>query len=181
MSKIQQSLSNLFGQLLKNEPMPDQLTQRIDRVAQSILENESLTSELDDAAAQELLDWGVDWAKIIVLHTANLNEIEAEEVMSPQLRANRRLMRVVNKWITKQQAIDVEDSAKSLTKIIEQVAIIYGEDFIPPDGGQCVAFARLQIEFMDNPQQMITNLREWLKTSSRISLTNEGENHDKEN
>jgi hypothetical protein len=178
MSKVQQSLSNLLGRMLRNEPAPDQLTCRIDRVAQSILENESLTSELDDAAAQELLDWGLNWAKTIVLHTANLDEIEAEAAMSPQLRANRRLMRTVNKWIAK---TDIEDSVRSLTKIIEQVATIYGEDFIPPDGDQCVAFARQQIELMDTPQQMVTNLREWLETSSSISITDEGENHDQEN
>jgi len=41
------------------------LEQRASRAAESILEDESLTSDLDDVAAKVLLDWGLACAKAI--------------------------------------------------------------------------------------------------------------------
>jgi hypothetical protein len=158
------------GVLLMNE-----LVQRVTRVAESILENERLTADLDDAAAKVLLDWGVACAEMIAQSTAGLNNLEAEEVMYPRLRATRRLMRSVNKWIAKQLEMDDEGSATLLAKIIKQAAIIYGESFMPPDNDRRNAFLRQQAEVTDNPPQIIANLRELLENLGNTSLANHGE------
>jgi hypothetical protein len=42
-----------------------EVSQRIERAAESILENERLTADLDDAAAQVLIDWGLACAELI--------------------------------------------------------------------------------------------------------------------
>jgi len=47
----------------------DELTRRAQDLAESILENESLTADLDDAAAKVLIDWGVACAEIIAHST----------------------------------------------------------------------------------------------------------------
>jgi hypothetical protein len=179
MSDFSSQLSNFFSRLLKSEATKE-VAQRINHVTQSILENESLTADLDDTAAKELLDWGITCARKVAQDTSGLNDAEAEETMSPRLRATRRLMRSVNSWIAKRGEMDAEASTTSLTKIIEQAAIIYGEGFTPPDDERRAAFLRQQVELADNPQQMIANLRELLEKPSDTSV-NQGEDDDQKN
>ena len=115
---------NLFAQKSKKEVVTNQLAQCINHAVENILENESLTTDLDDAAAEALLDWGVACAKMIAQSTVGLNKIEAEDVMLPRLRATRRLMRLMNRWGSKRLQMDVESNAALLTKVIEQAVII---------------------------------------------------------
>ena len=46
-----------------------EIQQRIQRAAESILENEALSADLDDDAAKLLLDWGVKRAEQIAIQT----------------------------------------------------------------------------------------------------------------
>ena len=139
------------------------LEQRASRAAESILENESLTSDLDDVAAKVLLDWGLACAKAIAQSTAGLDDAQAGEVMSSRLRATRRLMRSVNKWIANRQEMDAEAKTKRLNRVIEQASIIHGAEFSAPTGEWCDAFLR-RIERVDDPAQMITDLREFVES-----------------
>lgn len=138
------------------------LEQRARRAAESILENESLTDELDDAAAKALLDWGLACTKMIVRSTANLGDAQADEVMSSQLRAVRRLMRSANKWVSERQEMDAEDQLKYLNRVIEQASVIYGVDFSVPASEGCDAFVR-RLERVDDPVQMIADLRDFVE------------------
>jgi hypothetical protein len=135
----------------------DELAQRINHAAESILENEALTADLDDVTAQALLDWGVACARMIAQGTEGLNDVEAENVMSPRLRAIRRLMRQVDQWIPQRREADVEASAALLTRIIAQATVIYGGDFIPPNSAQQDAFLRRNLAAA--PEEIITRLR----------------------
>ena len=90
-----------------------ELQRRYERVAERILENERLTAGLDDEAAAVLLEWGLSWAGNIVTATTGMPEIEANEMMSPRLKANRRLMRYVNKWITGTAALPPDKSSSA--------------------------------------------------------------------
>jgi hypothetical protein len=176
MSNIKLQLSKFFSRVLKSE-VAEELTQRINQVTQSILENESLTADLDDTAAKELLDWGIACARKIAQDTTGLNNSEAEETMSPRLRATRRLIRSVNSWIARRGEMDVEASSSSLSEIIEHAATIYGESFTPPDNERRAAFLRQQT---DNPQQMIANLRGLLENPDNTSV-NQGEDDGQKN
>ena len=138
------------------------LEQRASRAAESILENESLTSDLDDVAAKVLLDWGLACAKAIAQSTAGLDDAQAGEVMSSRLRATRRLMRSVNKWIANREEMDAVAKTKRLSRVIEQASIIYGPEFSVPAGERCDAFLR-HIERVDDPARMIADLREFVE------------------
>ena len=81
--------------------------------------------------------------------------------MASGLRATRWMMRSANKWIANRQEMDVESKLKRLNRIIEQASIIYGVDFSVPTGERCNAFLR-RIECVDDPMQMIANLREFV-------------------
>jgi hypothetical protein len=135
------------------------LVQRIRRAAQGILENERLTADLDDTAAEVLLDWGIACAKLVARSTAGLDDSQAEEAMYPRLRATRRLMRLVNKWIANRLETDAEGNVVLLTKIIDQAAIIYGETFNPPQDDRRVALEEQSLELTDYPPQLIMKLR----------------------
>ena len=95
----------------------DEIARRVKRAAASILENERLTAELEDAAAQVLLDWGVACAETIIHSTAALDSGVVEDIMSQRLRATRRLMRRVSKWVANRRTMDAEHSAALLTQI----------------------------------------------------------------
>ena len=139
------------------------LEQRARRTAESILENESLTSDLDDVAARALLDWGLDCAKVIVQRTVDLDDSQADEAMSLGLRAIRRLMRSANKWVSERWEMDAESQLGQLNRIVEQASIIYGVDFSVLDSARCDAFVR-RLEHVDDPVQMIADLREFVES-----------------
>jgi hypothetical protein len=156
--------SNPFDKLCKKAQPPEIIKRRADRAAESILENERLTADLDDEAAGALLNWAIACAQTVAEDTINLNDEESAEAMSPRLRATRRLTRGVNKWIARQQDQDVEGSANTLNSIVEQAAIIYGDVFESPDPNTYQNFSSQQGQ--QSPRQMIDNLRTFIEQSS---------------
>lgn len=180
MSKLKFRLPDSLARALGSNPVVDELAQRVNRVVEGILENEALTADLDDAAAKVLLNWGIACAEMIAHGTVGLNDTEAEEVMSPRLRPTRRLMRLVNKWVAGRKEMDVEGSAALLAKIVEQAAIIYGQDFAPPDAARLDAFLSQQQVLIDDPQAKIESLRDLLENSIRTPGATEEEHDDQD-
>lgn len=134
-----------------------QLAQRVSFAAESILENEALTADLDDAAAQALLDWGVACAEAIAWSTAGVDGPQVEALMAPRLQATRQLMRLVNRWLAGRQTMDAQANAALLDELIKHAAVIYGADYTPPDADQRRAF--LAQHLIDPPLEMISHLR----------------------
>ena len=150
------------------------LAQRMERAAEGILENESLTANLDDAAAQVLLDWGIACARMVIQSTAGLDDGDVESAISGRLRATRRLMRLVNQWIPRRLQMDAQENAALLVRIVEQAIIVYGRDFTGFDGKQRDTF--LSHNLVTAPQQTIVNLRALIDDLNRDSMTQGGEN-----
>ena len=151
----------------------DYLTQRFDKVAEGILEYESLTADLDDEAAQLLLDWGLASAKMIVDGTAGIeDDEEADEVMYARLRANRGLMLSLNKWAAKREGMNEQASLKEFSKVSNYAATVYGQDFTPPDENQRQTF--ISSYQADNDVQMILNLRRLFEEFGAPFLDDEG-------
>jgi hypothetical protein len=157
-----------------------QFQQRVNRAAESILENERLTADLDDADAKVLIDWGVACAERIARSTAGLNDLEAEEAMYPRLRATRRMMRQVNSWMASRRTMDATTSATALDEISALAEIIYGDDYVPLSRARRDAFLRLHFEYADDPQQLITQLRDLFESSGDASSDNWGGKVDQE-
>ena len=136
----------------------DRVEQRSKRIAQSILENESLTADLDDPQAQALLDWGIERAETIAQSTTGLDDEAAELAMDPRLRALRRLMRQVNQWMQGGQDMDQRAGAERLSQMIDQAQIVHGPGYAPPGPEQRQAFLRLRSEWTDDRTQMLDRL-----------------------
>jgi hypothetical protein len=172
MSKIRLRWLNFSGRASNRRSTVNELTQRIHRAAESILENERLTADLDDAAAKVLLDWGIACAKMVARSTVGLDDAEAKESMSPRLRATRRLMRLVNRWIASRPDMDAEGGAMLLTDIIEQAAIIYDKDWIVPSDNRRDAFLRQGL--VGSPVQFILNLHKLIENIDGEPAANSG-------
>jgi hypothetical protein len=116
----------------------DSILGRVNRVAESILENESLTADLNDEAAGVLIDWGIARAKEVAYSTLEIvDDDQAEEAMYVQMRALRRILRTANQWATKISMIDKEYGESALASIIEQAAILFGQTYVPPNEASC--------------------------------------------
>ena len=113
----------------------EELKRREQRAVERILENESLTADLDDDAAKVLIDWGVACAKQIARGTSGLFDAQGDETMDFRLRDLRRLMRAVNRWAPTRQPLD----AQQLSKLLGYAESIYA-GLEPPDGAQQQAF-----------------------------------------
>ena len=166
--------SNFLARLLRRKPNMEELTRRVNRAVESLLENEALTADLDDAAAKVLLDWGGASVKAIGQGTADLKDAEAEGVMEPRMRAVRQLMRGVNRWVANRQEMTAEDGAASLAEMVEQANVIYGKAFTPPDDNRRDAFLKQLSELSADPSQMVAALRELLEGSRDTSATGQG-------
>jgi hypothetical protein len=97
----------------------NQLGRRMQRGVERLLENESLTADLDDRAARLLLAWGVAWTQMIVEQTIGLDDAEARALNRPRLKATRRMMRTVNRWAGSRAAMDAAADRVLLGKIYD--------------------------------------------------------------
>ncbi|MBD2040838.1 hypothetical protein [Microcoleus sp. FACHB-672] len=142
--------------------MTEPLTQRMNLAAESLLDNEALTAQLDEPAASALLDWGLACVKLIVRDTADLDEEAAETFIAPKLRAVRLLMRSVNQWVTTGEDRDDRAGESSLNEILEQAAKIY-PNYQPPNKAQQQAL--LKQPLLEEPSEWILNLRRLVEGS----------------
>ncbi len=141
----------------------DEPEERIRRAGESILENESLTADLDDAAAKELVAWAVACAEMIAAGTAGMGQPAAEQAMYPRMRATRKLMRAVDRWLPQRGQMDWEGNRRSLEEVIELAAVIYGGIFSPPDDVRRSEF--LCQSLLTPAPQVVTGLRRLLEGS----------------
>jgi len=146
--------------------MNDAIQQRIQHATEGILENEALTEDLDDTAANVLIEWGVSLAQQIVSQTIELDETQAEEDIYQPMRALRKMLRTANRW-----AIDSDESG--LGKILEQALIVYGSGYAPPSlEEQSTFFTQIPA----NPAERLTALQKFVQgekddSSDRINPT----------
>jgi hypothetical protein len=96
-----------------------ELARRMQRAAERLLENESLTADLDDEAARLLLAWGVAWTQMIVEATAGVDEAAAQALNRSRLKATRRMMRTVNRWAGSRASMDAAADRVLLGKIYD--------------------------------------------------------------
>lgn len=103
----------------------DNIQKRQNQAASSILENERLTADLDDETADELIQWGLVLVEKIVANSQDLDDVEAEEAMDAPMKAVRKMMRAINKWLTFDDRIYLET-------VLKQTPLIYGETAVIP-------------------------------------------------
>ncbi len=119
-----------------------QLGERLRWVAESLLENESLTADLDEEAAQGILDWGLALAEEIVQSTARLDDVKAEEAMEPRLQALRRLLRDASHFLAHTQRLTPEQAVRALDGLTRYAQKVYGAGYVAPETAARRAFVQ---------------------------------------
>lgn len=137
----------------------DAISQRTQRAVESILENESLTTDLDDQAANNLIDWGITLARQEAQGTSGLEDEHADVVLTDKMRAVRLMMRYAGKW-----AADPEQES-SLEKVFTQAAEIYGELY-PNPGIEQIDTLQLSSKSAGQASERITLLRQLIEVNS---------------
>ncbi len=102
------------------------IAQRANLAVDSLFENESLTSDLDDPSASILLKWGVGLAQEIADQTNDLDVDISKITISGRMNATRRLMRLSNRWASQHSELNLVIQASILKQIDEQMRIIRG-------------------------------------------------------
>jgi hypothetical protein len=126
--------------------------------ADQILSNEAMTADLDDEAAQALLDWAMSAVHSAVDRTAGLDETEAEQVMDEALPAVRRLMRAVRVLAVQPDALDEGQRQAYLSQMTQQAWLVYGAPQAPRV--ELVAARTLQVPPGEQePAAVIASLR----------------------
>lgn len=140
------------------------------RAAEGILGNERLTSDLDDEAASILLDWGVAWAERVARSTAHLDDESASESMYPQLKAIRKLMRLISRWGANLEVWEKEQKEDAIEKILAYRKTLSNEPLPQPYQEKITL---LPGQHFENPTQLVEELSRLLgfeggKSSSNI-------------
>lgn len=142
-----------------DDPVRQQaVIQRESMAIDSILENENLTADLEDEAANSLIDWGVNWAKRNARATSGMDDARAEATLSDRMRATRQLMRSIDLWVADRENMAPEGHAEMLAQVTEQAAAAYGDGFMPPDAARCQAFLEQIGQFSGFPKEMVVQL-----------------------
>ena len=115
---------------------------------ESLLENESLTADLDDEAAKVLLDWGMSHVRRI--HRLAVDTPDPEGYVSEQMRATRKWMRAVNQWTASRAGKDDAGHLAALGDIL----VLAGVDTVPK---QQTEFLRTNLSVPD--PEFIARLR----------------------
>jgi hypothetical protein len=105
---------------------PSVLAMRERSLIDGILTNESLTADLDDEAAQEMIDWSIAMAREAVQQTAGLEERQAEKAVSERMYAQRKLMRSVKRLILEKDRLDEKTRGELIEQVRSQTRVFYG-------------------------------------------------------
>ncbi len=119
-----------------------QLGERLRWVTESLLENESLTADLDEQAAQGILDWGMALAWEIVQSTAVPDDADAEAAMEPRLQALRRLLREASHFLANAGRLTPEQAQQALERLGRYAQKAYGAGYATPAEAARRAFAQ---------------------------------------
>jgi hypothetical protein len=101
--------------------------ERIRRAAALILDDASLTGDMNDAEGSRLIDWAVAASRKVAEGTAAMDESQAAEALDAQIQSLRRLVRRINKLIGSMGSQpSPEEISEALEKIIESATTVPG-------------------------------------------------------
>jgi hypothetical protein len=138
---------------------------RVQRAIEEISGNEALLEMLDTDAATEMLDWGIEMTTALVKETKGMDDIEAEQVLLPRLKAVRQTIRSVGNWAAGKY-VESEDRVQLRENLLRYLKIIFGDEARLPSTEQMDELLK-QVDDKDNtPHQLILKLKQLVEESS---------------
>lgn len=106
---------------------PEILLRRERSLIEGILSNESLTEDLNDEDANEVIEWSIEMARASVRQTVGMEEPRAERVLSERMYTTRKVMRSVRRLVLEVEQLDEKTRSDLMDQIVVQTRVIYGE------------------------------------------------------
>ena len=103
------------------------LSDRIRRVQEGLMGNETLGEALEGSAASELLSLGLKSAEGIVATTEGMDDDTAELSIAERLVALRKLMRHLGRLLGEARDLDAEGRLWLWNSVQKQASLLYGE------------------------------------------------------
>lgn len=130
-------------------------------VIKEITGNEALFDMLDTEAANEMLNWGKFAARSLVRRTIELDDLSANVVLEPGMRAIRQAMRSIGNWAAGKYT-DPASRIELRDKLLEYLKMIFGEEMPLPSAEAMDAVLNEVDDQPGSQQQLIIRLRELL-------------------
>ena len=111
--------------------MPTNYDLLLQDAVESLLENESLTDNLDDETAQVLIQWGIEKIKQLIYFGTHQDFVPMEEYTQNRLRSLNRTLRLVNRWLPEREYLGREDHQEQLQTLISRCQEIFDEHWMP--------------------------------------------------
>ena len=137
---------------------------RIQNAYAEITGNEALLEMLDTDAATEMLTWGKSLAASIIKRTENVDDVTAEEVLVPRLKAVRQTMRMVGNWAAGKYA-DTASRGSLRDKLFGNLRVMFGDDVKLPSVEEMDALLNEVDRPQNNQHQLILKLQALLNES----------------
>lgn len=134
------------------------IAERIQRVIEEMTGNETLLQMLETDAATEMLDWGKSLVTSVVERTEDMDDLAADLALLPRLKAIRQSIRWSGNWAAGQYS-DPADRVQLRDKLMQNFAIIFGEDAKLPTADQLDAVLNEVDNKNNSPLHLILKLK----------------------
>lgn len=140
---------------MHEEDTSQAVRERVRRVQENIIGNETLGSSLDEAAASEMLSWGLKSAEGIAVSTEGMDDDVAELSMADRLKALRKLMRHLGRLLGEGLEMDAEGRTWLWDSVQKYARLLYGESLQFPNLEDVMG----RLSGGESPVQIISSLR----------------------
>jgi len=138
------------------------VNRRVRRVQEDIMGNEALGGALDEAAASEMLSWGLKSAEGIASSTEGMDDETAELSMVDRLNALRKLMRHLGRLLGEGLDMDAEGRMWLWDSVQQHARMLYGEGLQFPNLDDLIG----RLSQGESPGQIIASLRKIFETQN---------------
>lgn len=130
---------------------------RIQRAIGELTGNEALLGMLDEAAASEMLNWGIRLSTSIVEQTDGLDDLLADIKLLPRLKAVRGSMRSIGNWAAGKY-VEPQSRIQLRDKLLEQFRTILGDEAQLPSAGALDELLNQVDDKSNTPHQLVLKL-----------------------
>lgn len=130
---------------------------RIQRAIGELTDNEALLGMLDEAAASEMLNWGIRLSTSIVEQTDGLDDLLADIKLLPRLKAVRGSMRSIGNWAAGKY-VEPQSRIQLRDKLLEQFRTILGDEAQLPSAGALDELLNQVDDKSNTPHQLVLKL-----------------------
>ena len=138
------------------------LEKRRKRAVEYILENEALTSDLDNAAALKLNEWGIRLAAFLADETGEMKHDKRLEHIGERIRSLRRVMRNINRLCGRVNRLGGDACRDRFQLILKHAGELYGRRFPDLSDEEKERVLQRLLKHRGNPAEMMDALTEFM-------------------